>query len=81
MRPSPNKRREAVQKEMDAAMDLFLRNGGEIKSFGSNVYKREGFKLSKKELAQAFVNQRAIDRNIQREKDAKENENQARQDG
>ena len=81
MRPSPNKRREAVQREMDAAMDLFLRNGGEIKSFGPNVYKREGFKLSKKELAWAFVNRRAMDRNIQREKDAKENDNQEQQGG
>lgn len=73
MRPSPDKARQATQARMDQAMDEYLEKGGEITSYGPDVYKREGYKLSKKELAAAFANQRAIQRNIRRENDGNKN--------
>lgn len=73
MRPSPDRARQATQDRMDQAMDEYLKKGGEITIYGPDVYKREGYKLSKKEMAAAFANQRAIQRNIRREKDENKN--------
>lgn len=73
MRPSPDRARQATQDMMDQAMDEYLKKGGEITIYGPDVYKREGYKLSKKEMAAAFANQAAIQRNIRREKDGNKN--------
>lgn len=72
MRPSWDASREAVQTEMNRAMDTFLAGGGEIKTYGPECYRHEGLKLSKRELAAAYSNQTAIQRHINREKNEKE---------